>query len=182
MIAGIGIDLVDIARVESLLARFPERAATKLFTERERKYALSRANPARHFAALARSLHARGWRIWLLGSARDAPITAQIQRLADGICVDLAGRTTLDEAMDLLSLASRAVTNDSGLMHVAAALERPTVAIFGSSSPAFTPPLSSRARVISLNLACSPCFARTCPAHQRSKHLSPRAPAVISSH
>jgi heptosyltransferase-2 len=127
------------------------------------EYGPAKRWPARHFAALARSLAARGHSVWLFGSAKDAQVTAEIQRLCGGLCTDLAGRTSLDEAIDLLSLAHRVVSNDSGLMHVAAALDRPMAALFGSSSPAFTPPLSARARVISLELACSPCFARTCP-------------------
>jgi heptosyltransferase-2 len=127
------------------------------------EYGPAKRWPARHFAELARTLAARGYAIWLFGSAKDAAVTAEIQSLAGGICVDLAGKTTLDEAIDLLSLAARVVSNDSGLMHVAAALERPMAALFGSSSPAHTPPLSARARVISLQLECSPCFARVCP-------------------
>jgi heptosyltransferase-2 len=127
------------------------------------EYGPAKRWPPRHFAQLARELHARGDAIWLFGSAKDAEVTAEINRLAGGICVDLAGKTSLDDAIDLMSLASRVVSNDSGLMHVAAALERPMAAIFGSSSPAHTPPLSGKARVISLTLDCSPCFARTCP-------------------
>ena len=127
------------------------------------EYGPAKRWPARHFAQLARDLEARGHAVWLFGSGKDAEVTAEINRLAGGLCADLAGRTSLDEAIDLLSLATRVVSNDSGLMHVAAALDRPMAAIFGSSSPAHTPPLSAKARVISLRLECSPCFARTCP-------------------
>ncbi len=127
------------------------------------EYGPAKRWPAAHFAQLALTLVERGMQVWLMGSKKDSEITAEIRRSAPGACVDFAGRTTLDEAIDLMSFASRVVTNDSGLMHIAAALDRPTAAIFGSSSPAFTPPLSAKARVITLRLDCSPCFARVCP-------------------
>ncbi|MDW8469224.1 MAG: lipopolysaccharide heptosyltransferase II [Burkholderiales bacterium] len=93
----------------------------------------------------------------LVGSAKDADACAGIAAL------DLCGKTTLDEAIDLIAGARFVVANDSGLMHVAAALDRPLVAIFGSSSPLHTPPRSARARALWLSLECSPCFARVCP-------------------
>lgn len=127
------------------------------------EYGPAKRWPAQHFAAVARHYRAQGWQVWLLGSARDAPVAAAVNAAADAGCVDLAGRTHLGQACDLIASADLVVSNDSGLMHVAAALGRPLVAVYGSSDPGFTPPLSDRARVLSLGLPCSPCFKRECP-------------------
>lgn len=121
--------------------------------------------PERHYAELAGRYRAQGVPVWILGSKKDAAVSAEIVRLAgsaDGI-VDLCGKTDLAQAIDLIAHARLAVTNDSGLMHVAAATGTPLVALFGSSSPGYTPPLSDKARVVSLGLGCSPCFKRECP-------------------
>jgi heptosyltransferase-2 len=119
--------------------------------------------PARHFAALAQRLAADGYDIWMVGSIDDFAAGDEIAKAAGDHARNLCGKTTLAQAVAILSLADRVVTNDSGLMHIAAALERPTVALFGSSSPGFTPPLSARAVVIQHQIECSPCFKRECP-------------------
>ena len=127
------------------------------------EYGPAKRWPADYFADVARARLAQGWDVWLFGSDRDAPITQEIDRLTDRRCLDLAGRTTLGEAIDLLSLAAAVVSNDSGLMHIAAALGRPLVAVYGSSDPSYTPPLGTSAEIIYLGLSCSPCFERECP-------------------
>lgn len=127
------------------------------------EYGPAKCWPAEHFAAVARNKMQAGWDVWLFGSAKDWVVAEEINRATGDACINFAGLTSLAEAVDILSLCDGVVSNDSGLMHVAAALERSVVAIYGSSDPGFTPPLSSRARILSLNLDCSPCFKRTCP-------------------
>ena len=127
------------------------------------EYGPAKRWPATHFAELARMLADAGHEIWLLGSHKDVEIGAEIERSSNGAARNLCGQTDLAQAIDLLAAANLAVVNDSGLMHIAAALDKPMIALFGSSSPGFTPPLSDQARIVSLNLPCSPCFKRVCP-------------------
>ncbi len=127
------------------------------------EYGPAKRWPAAHFAELARRLAAADFPVWIVGSAKDAPVGAEIEQLSGGACRNLCGSTDLAQAIDLLSCARLVVSNDSGLMHVAAALQRPLVALYGSSSPSYTPPLSQQARILGLGLECSPCFKRECP-------------------
>ena len=126
------------------------------------EYGPAKRWPARYFGELAQKLGAEGYAVWLMGSSKERDIGDAIS----GVCptaVNLCGRTTLDEAVVLLSCADLVVSNDSGLMHVAAALDRPTIALYGSSSPTFTPPLSDLAHVVKHEVPCSPCYQRVCP-------------------
>jgi heptosyltransferase-2 len=163
-----------------VLAHDPEQArvlAARLGLSHERpvvalcpgaEYGPAKQWPAGHFAALADRLARAGFATWIFGSAKEAALGDTIATLAaahnqDAVPINLAGRTTLLEAVDLLSLAAAVATNDSGLMHVAAALGRPLVALYGSSTPAMTPPLGSSVKIIERTLPCRPCFKRTCP-------------------
>jgi len=142
------------------------------------EYGPAKRWPAEHFADVAKTMHKKGWRVWLFGSEKDKTVTEKINVLTDGICLDLAGRTSLAEAVDALSLVDVVISNDSGLMHVAAALDKKVVAIYGSSDPGFTPPLHEAAQIISLNLECSPCFQRECPL-EHTRCLTDLAPERV---
>jgi heptosyltransferase-2 len=154
---------VDPSRRDATLARFKltlDRPVAVLCPGAE--YGPAKRWPANYFAALANRLQIEGYAVWITGSAKDAPIGQDIVGASPG-AIDLCGKSSLAEAIDLISCAALVVSNDSGLMHIAAALGRPLTALYGSSSPQFTPPLSEYARVVKLDVPCSPCFQRVCP-------------------
>jgi len=126
------------------------------------EYGPARQWPTVHYAELGRQLARQGWDIWLFGSDKDRAITDGVAATCK-VVTNLVGRTSLAQAVDLMSLADAVVSNDSGLMHIAAALDRPLVALYGSTDPRIRPPLNARHRVVSLGLSCSPCNKPECP-------------------
>jgi heptosyltransferase II len=130
--------------------------------------------PPQYFAAVARELLSSGWRVLMLGSAKDAAAAEEITAAAPGV-VDLCGHTRLEDTVDLLSLARVLVTNDSGLMHIGAAVGCHVVVMYGPTPPDKTPPLTRRKDVLFRGLACSPCRQRTCPLghHDCLRGISP---------
>ena len=119
--------------------------------------------PVEHYSEVASYYANQGWQVWLFGSQKDQPICSQINAASQNACVNLAGKTSLSEAIALMSAANLVVSNDSGLMHVAAALHKKLIAVYGSTDPGFTPPLNQNAKIERLQIECSPCFKRECP-------------------
>jgi heptosyltransferase-2 len=125
------------------------------------EYGPAKCWPLTHFAELATQLENSGFSVWVLGSEKDALAGEQIR--SNSAAINLCGKTTLAEVIDLLALAQHAVSNDSGLMHIAAAVGAHVHGIYGSSSPLFTPPLTVERTIHHLKLDCSPCYERNCP-------------------
>ena len=143
------------------------------------EYGPAKRWPEAHFVGLARELAARHLKPVVIGGPNDQAAAAAIA--ADSPAIDLVGRTTLIDAVDLIARARGVVCNDTGLMHVAAALGTPVAAIFGSTTPAFTPPLSRRSIVLEETLDCRPCFARECPlGHTRCLTMIEASAAVAA--
>lgn len=164
--------MVDAGRQADLRGQFDIGGGPVLGLCPGAEYGPAKQWPAEHHAALATNALQNGWQVLIFGTDKDAAIARAIvtgagesagPAAASGRLCDLTGRTSLLDAIDLLGLCDHVVTNDSGLMHVACAVDVPVTAVYGSSSPDFTPPLSDRATIASLGLDCSPCFKRTCP-------------------
>ncbi|MDP2246717.1 MAG: lipopolysaccharide heptosyltransferase II [Nitrosomonadales bacterium] len=158
------------AQAESALQKlgeqFPQKPVLGLCPGAE--FGEAKRWPAEYYAEVANYALEKDWEVWLFGSEKDVPVTNTINALTQNRCLDLGGRTKLGEAIDLMSLTTTVVSNDSGLMHVAAALGKKVIAIYGSSDPHHTPPMSEKAIIEYLALECSPCFERVCPL----KHLN----------
>jgi len=167
-------DLDNLERLRKVHALTPGTRLVALMPGAE--YGVAKRWPAAHFGELAATLAGAGADVVVLGSAKERTIGDEVVAAAGHARVrNLCGQTALADVVDLLSAADVAISNDSGLLHVAAAAGAPVVAIYGSSSPAFTPPLTDSAAVVWLKLECSPCFERECPlGHLRClKELEP---------
>ena len=163
---------VDAAQVEATLRELGLQREGYVVFAPGAEFGPAKRWPARHFSDLAARLDLP---VVLLGSGKEAAlcdeIAVPVNARQSGKCLNLAGKTSLPQALALIAASRATVSNDSGLMHVAAALGVPQVAIFGSSSPLHTPPLNEKARVLWLKadpayqppLDCAPCFARECP-------------------
>jgi lipopolysaccharide heptosyltransferase II len=158
----------DIGRVPDLRQRFGlngERKVLALCPGAE--FGPAKRWPEQHYAAVAAQKITDGWQVWLLGSAKDQPVAQSIigalPMEQQGYCHNLAGVTELEDAIDLLAVAGAVVSNDSGLMHISAALDRPLVVVYGSTSPEFTPPLNEQVAILTIPVDCGPCFKRECP-------------------
>ncbi len=121
--------------------------------------------PTEHYAQLANKAIDRGMQVWIFGSPADLAVAEDIEGAIEmpEFCDNLTGRTTILDVVDLLALARLAASNDSGLMHIAAAVGVETAVIYGSTSPDFTPPLTEKHHILRESIACSPCFKRDCP-------------------
>ena len=125
------------------------------------EYGPAKCWPLDYFARLAARLVAAGYAVWVLGSHKDAAAGEHIA--AASRALNLCGKTTLEDVIDLLAACEQAVSNDSGLMHIAAAVGIRVHAIYGSSSSKFTPPLTKNREIHEIDLKCRPCFERECP-------------------
>ena len=181
---------LDEDRQEQLLAEHDlQRACPSVALCPGAEFGQAKRWPEQSFAAVAAWVLKQKGDVWLLGGAADREVCTRIAQSlgAPGSQVrNLAGKTSLSDAVDLLGAASAVICNDSGLMHVACAVDTPVVALYGSTSPGFTPPLHAQASALSLvdlddgalKLDCQPCFERTC----RFKHgdcLGKLSPAYV---
>ncbi|MEZ8310472.1 lipopolysaccharide heptosyltransferase II [Vibrio splendidus] len=159
---------IDITAQQQTLEKYllsQERAVIGLCPGAE--FGPSKQWPVTHYAQVANEMINQGQQVWLFGSAKDKETTQSIKSLVEHsnqqYVFDLAGKTSLIEVVDLLAACKSVVSNDSGLMHVAAAVGCHVVGVYGSTSPKYTPPLAKQVDIISTNIECRPCFKRECP-------------------
>jgi heptosyltransferase-2 len=169
---------VDAARTVKLLKRLdldPMQPAVGLMPGAE--YGPAKQWPVEYYGALAKQLAVAGVQTWIFGSGKEKELGDALRWASGDVAINLCGRTSLTDVVDLAAHCKAVVSNDSGPMHIAAASGVPVVAIYGSTTPDHTPPLTERKRVHYLRLECSPCFERTCPLLHTNclRQISPQA-------
>ena len=139
------------------------------------EFGSSKRWPEEYYATVANQKLQAGYEVWIFGSKNDTMVAEKIQTLTHHRCINFTGKTSLTEAIDLLSVVDWVLANDSGLMHIAAALQKPLIVMYGSTDPKFAPPLSDNGIILYSNLSCSPCLKRECPLkhHHCMQHLKP---------
>jgi len=152
----------DVENRSRLVSRFNLSGTGAIALAPGAEFGPAKKWPVSYFADVAKYCLDSGRQVWLLGSKKDVSDCELIETKANG-AINLAGKTSLEDVVDLISLADTLVCNDSGLMHISAALNTKTVALFGSTSSEYTPPLSKNSWVVSRQLDCRPCFQRVCP-------------------
>lgn len=143
------------------------------------EYGPSKQWPTHHFVSLIDQLTAQGLEVCILGSQKDAVIGDEIEKSCRHSVNNLCGKTSLLDVIDILASCSVAVSNDSGLMHIAAAVDVPVISMYGATTPAYTPPLHTKAKAFYMRLECSPCWKRTCQ-YQHYRCLNDILPEQVS--
>ena len=169
---------VDATRAAELMRKLgldPSKPAVALMPGAE--YGPAKQWPIEYYGDLARQLAAKGVQTWVFGSAKERVLGEGVRLTSGNVAINLCGRTALTEMVDLAAHCKAVVSNDSGPMHIAAAAGVPVVAIYGSTTPDHTPPLTERKKIHYLRLECSPCFKRDCPlGHTHClRHIAPQA-------
>ncbi len=148
---------------QQVIEKFSLKKEKTLVISPSAAYGPAKRWPPEYFAEVAKAKIDEGWQVWMIGAPSDQELADTILSIEPRV-QNFVGKTSLLEMAALISLSNIALTNDSGPMHIAAALDIPLIAIFGSSSPGFTPPLQHGVSILEVkNLECKPCFQRTCP-------------------
>jgi heptosyltransferase-2 len=156
---------VDISNKEQILKQYGLNLVRSVMCFMPgAEYGPAKQWPIEYYEKLAVSLVDSGWQVWVLGSEKDSVVGNKIAAGISDHVFNLCGKTRLADTVDLLACAKSVVTNDSGLMHVAAAVGVEVNVIYGSSTPEYTPPLAqeNKRNIFYLGLECSPCFERVC--------------------
>ena len=174
---------VDKAQQQAAISRLnisPDKPVLGLCPGAE--FGPSKRWPAQYYAVVAEKWITSGGEVWVFGSQKDQPVANTIQQSLPAAlrvhCHLLAGNTSLTEAIDLLAACTTVVSNDSGLMHITAAVNTPLVAIYGSTSPSYTPPLTNNVKIVHTDISCRPCFKRECPL-KHSNCLNNLTPEIV---